>query len=118
MGFKTRCVLGHLIIAISICFRSERAVAAGTRLRPACRLVKRKALLRKLLAGVPRRHVLFVQDLPAKALLFHAMQGAGLTIEGVMAKRKDGIYRPGVRFEDWLKIKMPGWQDGRVWRDN
>jgi bifunctional non-homologous end joining protein LigD len=34
-----------------------------------------------------------------------------------LGKRKDSIYRPGVRSEDWLKIKMPGWQDGRVWQN-
>ncbi len=79
-------------------------------------LVDRKALLQQLLAGVPKRHVLFVGDLPADADLFKAMVLAGLRIEGVVAKRRASPYRPGVRSADWLKIKRPGWQNGRLWR--
>jgi bifunctional non-homologous end joining protein LigD len=45
-----------------------------------------------------------------------AMVGVGLEIEGVMAKRRDSIYQPGVRSDSWRKIKRPGWRDGRVWR--
>jgi bifunctional non-homologous end joining protein LigD len=39
----------------------------------------------------------------------------GLEIEGVMAKRRDSIYQPGVRSTDWVKIKRPGWREGRNW---
>jgi hypothetical protein len=42
--------------------------------------------------------------------------GLELPIEGVMAKRRDSIYGPGVRSPDWAKIKRPGWQVGRNWR--
>jgi ATP-dependent DNA ligase len=35
--------------------------------------------------------------------LFHLMKEKG--IEGIIAKRKDSIYRPGKRTSDWLKIK-------------
>lgn len=64
---------------------------------------------------------MFVGDLPADAALFQSMtlpepQGLGLQIEGVMAKRKDSQYLPGVRSADWRKIKRPGWQEGRAWR--
>lgn len=79
-------------------------------------LVERKAMLQLLLAPCDRNAVLFLGDLPADAALFAAMVGAGLQIEGVMAKRRDSRYRPGVRSEDWLKIKRPGWQEGRRWR--
>ena len=30
---------------------------------------------------------------------------AGLDVEGVVAKRVDSPYRPGVRSRDWLKLK-------------
>ena len=39
-----------------------------------------------------------------------------LKIEGVVAKRKTSTYQPGVRSSDWLKVKGPGWQEGRGWR--
>lgn len=77
-------------------------------------LLERKALLQELLDGVPG--VLFVKDLPADSGLFKAMELAGLKIEGVVAKRKASTYQPGVRSPDWLKIKRPGWQEGRTWR--
>jgi bifunctional non-homologous end joining protein LigD len=78
-------------------------------------LVERKPLLQQLLADIPKQCVLFVGDLPADAGLFQAMVGAGLTIEGVVAKRRASPYRPGVRSPDWRKIKRPGWQQGRRW---
>lgn len=77
-------------------------------------LLERKALLQELLADVPG--MLFVKDLPADSGLFKAMELAGLKIEGVVAKRKTSTYQPGVRSSDWLKVKGPGWQEGRGWR--
>jgi len=35
-------------------------------------------------------------------------QVLALQMEGVVAKRLDSIYQPGVRSWDWLKIKRPG----------
>jgi ATP-dependent DNA ligase len=32
-------------------------------------------------------------------------------MEGIVAKRKDGIYRPGKRSPDWLKIKSSPQQE-------
>ena len=63
-------------------------------------LVARKALLEQLLGQVAG--VLVVKDLPADAALFKSMtlpepEGLGLPIEGVVAKRKDSRYLPGVR---------------------
>jgi len=52
--------------------------------------------------------------LPADEHIFQAMVAAGIQVEGVMAKRKLSPYRPGVRSDDWLKIKRPGWQEGRT----
>lgn len=79
-------------------------------------LLERKAALEELLAGLRKSAILFVGDLPADADLFRAMVGAGLQIEGVVAKRKDSTYQPGARSPAWRKIKRSGWQDGRIWR--
>lgn len=79
-------------------------------------LVERKQLLQALLAGIPMQSILFVGDLPADEKVFQAMVAAGLKIEGVMAKRRASTYQPGVRSPDWVKIKRPGWQEGRNWR--
>jgi len=79
-------------------------------------LTERKARLRQLLAPCECAAVMFLGDLPADARIFKAMVGAGLQVEGVVAKRKASPYRPGVRSDDWRKIKRPGWQIGRLWR--
>jgi ATP-dependent DNA ligase len=78
-------------------------------------LMERKERLKELLAPCTGG-VLFIGDLPADATLFQAMVNAGLKIEGVMAKRRNSTYRPGVRSREWAKVKRPGWQEGRIWR--
>jgi ATP-dependent DNA ligase len=79
-------------------------------------LTERKARLEQLLACSQNPDVLVVGMLPAEERVFHAMVAAGLKIEGLVAKRKDSTYRPGQRTDDWVKIKRPGWQEGRKWR--
>jgi bifunctional non-homologous end joining protein LigD len=32
----------------------------------------------------------------------------GLKLEGLVAKRLDSLYQPGMHSMDWLKIKRPG----------
>ena len=32
-----------------------------------------------------------------------------LDVEGLVAKRLDGLYRPGQRSTDWIKLKTPAW---------
>jgi bifunctional non-homologous end joining protein LigD len=88
----------------------------GTRVmdRP---LAERKALLQQLLKDMPPVWVMFVGALPADAAVFEAMLDAGLQIEGVMAKRRDSTYQPGVRSPDWANIKRSGWQEGRNWKN-
>lgn len=77
-------------------------------------LLKRKAILEKLLADVPKRALMFVGDLPAEAELYEAV--LGLKLESFMAKKKDSLYTSGQRSFDWRKIcKRPGWQEGRTW---
>jgi ATP-dependent DNA ligase len=83
-------------------------------------LVERKRRLEQLVAG--RAGILFVKDLPADAALFQAMTlpkekgGLGLPIEGVVAKRKASAYHPGVRSDEWRKVKRPGWNADRIWK--
>jgi ATP-dependent DNA ligase len=80
-------------------------------------LVRRKELLWELIALIddPKPALFFVKDLPADANLFRSMTlpktqgGSGLVIEGVIAKRRDSTYRPGVRSDDWRKITRHGW---------
>lgn len=79
-------------------------------------LVERKACLAKMLAKVPKQVLLYVGDFSADAGLFQEVVMA-LRLEGFVAKRKDSLYVPGLRSPDWRKIKRPGWQQGRVWRN-
>jgi bifunctional non-homologous end joining protein LigD len=39
---------------------------------------------------------------------------ASLDVEGVVAKRVDSPYRPGVRSGDWLKLKTVDWKRGHA----
>jgi bifunctional non-homologous end joining protein LigD len=39
---------------------------------------------------------------------------ASLDVEGVVAKRVDSPYRPGVRSGDWLKLKTMDWKQGHA----
>ena len=41
---------------------------------------------------------------------------AELDVEGVVAKRVDSPYRPGVRSGDWLKLKTVDWKRGHAQR--
>lgn len=76
-------------------------------------LVERKARLAQLLGGLDG--ILVVSELPAEAELF-GQAVLPLKLEGFVAKRRDSPYLPGIVSRDWLKIKRPGWQEGRSWR--
>lgn len=78
-------------------------------------LVERKAMLAHLLAPLKGRLVV-VGEFPADTPLFEQIV-LGAKLEGFMAKRLASPYLPGVVSPDWLKIKRPGWQDGRTWRN-
>jgi bifunctional non-homologous end joining protein LigD len=77
-------------------------------------LVARKAMLQELLQPLHGRLVI-VGDFPAEAGLFEQAVVAA-RLEGFVAKRLASPYQPGIRSRDWLKIKRPGWQEGRTWR--
>ncbi len=66
-------------------------------------LLKRKEILMRLLPGRGRLRALDHLSDDGRPL-FELCKHEGL--EGIVAKRKDAIYRPGPkRFEDWVKIK-------------
>lgn len=68
-------------------------------------LTERKAILRRVVPKVPAP-VLYVDHFEERGVgLFRAVCGADL--EGIVAKRKDGLYVPGER--SWIKIKNPGY---------
>lgn len=66
-------------------------------------LYKRKSALKSLLPKSPI--VLYQDEIMTYGIPAYKMaQGEGL--EGVLAKRVDSIYRPGIRTKDWLKFKV------------
>jgi len=77
-------------------------------------LIERKAMLQQLLAPL-KGLLVAVSELPAEADLFNRFV-MGVKLEGFVAKRLASAYQPGVISRDWLKIKRPGWQEGRTWR--
>ena len=67
-------------------------------------LTERKALLEPL-RGLPA--VLVVDHMPTEGeWLFE--EALRLQLEGIVAKKLDAPYKPGVRSRDWLKIKRKG----------
>jgi bifunctional non-homologous end joining protein LigD len=77
-------------------------------------LYKRQAQLAKLFApSLPS--VLLVTGVPSEGVWLY-QQAVALRIEGIVAKRLDSVYRPGVRSPDWLKIKRPGAVPAERWR--
>lgn len=67
-------------------------------------LIERKKLLDPL-RGLPGVLVVDYVAEEGEALYQHVL---ALKLEGLVAKRLDSPYRPGVRSLDWLKIKRPG----------
>ena len=65
-------------------------------------LIERKKILSREL--VESEHVTLIDYFPEKGEdYFQAALKVG--IEGVMAKREDSVYQPGIRSPDWMKIK-------------
>ncbi len=83
----------------------------------------RKKTLRETVVDSP--HVLFAEHVERDGIaLFQEARSAG--IEGIVGKRADSLYRPGIRSPDWLKIKswrsqscvIAGYTAGRGKRSN
>jgi bifunctional non-homologous end joining protein LigD len=69
-------------------------------------LLKRKARMFKRLAGLPSILPMAHVDAEHGQELFEMAKQ--LKIEGIVAKRADSVYKPGVRTSDWVKIKRAG----------
>ena len=66
----------------------------------------RKKTLRETIVNSP--HILFAAHVERDGTsLFDVARGSG--VEGIVGKRADSLYRPGVRSPDWVKIKS--WRD-------
>jgi bifunctional non-homologous end joining protein LigD len=68
-------------------------------------LLQRKWHLAKLLANVP--YTLPVGEIVGDGIAMYTA-AVQLQLEGIVAKKLDAPYQPGVRSRDWLKIKRPG----------
>lgn len=70
------------------------------------RVLDRKQRLASVL-GSKRPNILYVGHFSEQvAALFRHV--ATLKLEGLVAKRADSIYRPGIRSTDWVKVKRKG----------
>lgn len=67
-------------------------------------MLERKAILADLLAPGPR-FVLLVGHFEEHAETLFESAVHQLKLEGLVAKRSDSVYRPGVRSADWVKVK-------------
>ncbi|MBT2299303.1 hypothetical protein J7E70_02395 [Variovorax paradoxus] len=70
-------------------------------------LIERKARLAKLLE-VPRPSVLFVNHFDNEEHDIHSIVRDAVVpfeLEGLVAKRKNSVYQPGIRSSDWVKVK-------------
>ena len=83
----------------------------------------RKKTLRETIVDSP--HILFAEHVERDGIaLFEEARTSG--IEGIVGKRADSVYRPGVRSPDWVKIKswrsqscvIVGYTAGRGRRSN
>jgi bifunctional non-homologous end joining protein LigD len=82
-------------------------IAQGGRDVTGLPLHERKARLERLFTPRPRSALLVVTAIPEEGEAFFR-QAVELELEGLTAKRRDSIYRPGERSSDWRKIKRKG----------
>ena len=75
-------------------------------------LLARKGALQRLWGFIAPAHTLYVQHIsgddiphPITWLFQQALQHQ---LEGIIGKREDSIYEPGIRSKSWFKLKRPG----------
>lgn len=68
---------------------------------------ERRRILEDLRLSGPGRHTAPSFRVPPVDLLASCNE---LGLEGVIVKRLDSVYRPGVRSRDWLKFKTDSWR--------
>jgi bifunctional non-homologous end joining protein LigD len=72
-------------------------------------LLKRKAALGRLLKVVPPRVLLVSHFTPLDGIgRIFTERIVPLELEGLVGKRADSVYQPGVRSRDWVKYKRAG----------
>lgn len=69
-------------------------------------LTERLGLLEQVLPAAPRWQA--VQSFPGEQGPDLWQGVLAMELEGVVAKRRSSLYRPGIRTQDWLKIKKKG----------
>ena len=97
---------GYKLGADPVVFCAFDVLVAGGRDLTKQPLAKRKARLEALLASPPPSTLHVSHVVGAGQWLYS--QAAELKLEGIVAKRLDSPYLPGVRSDTWLKIKRPG----------
>jgi bifunctional non-homologous end joining protein LigD len=70
-------------------------------------LLKRKATLAKILKTAPPA-IMYVGHFDSGAVQLFKNAVIPLKLEGLVAKRANSVYRPGVRSSDWVKVKRKG----------
>lgn len=70
-------------------------------------LLKRKAALAKILKK-PLPSIMYMSHFETGAAQLFKEAVIPLKLEGLVAKRVDSIYQPGVRSSDWVKVKRKG----------
>lgn len=83
-------------------------------------LIKRKELLKELVRTSKIKNLRYSDHIEGKGVKFFDAAGKK-GFEGIMAKKDDSDYKPGVRTENWLKIKthkrqevvIGGWTEPR-----
>lgn len=65
-------------------------------------LLERKSLIEDVIAGLD--HVFYCDHLESMGNTFYD-QAVAAGMEGIMAKKADSTYTPGIRTENWLKIR-------------
>jgi bifunctional non-homologous end joining protein LigD len=68
-------------------------------------LLKRKELLKMLLAKHDNKHILYSDHIEEKGIDF-LKEASKKNLEGIIAKDGNSVYRVGRRSKEWLKIKL------------
>ena len=83
-------------------------LAEGEVIRISEPLLKRKARLQQVLGARPLPAVLVVGHFEDSGRQIFEQAVHQLKLEGLVAKRADSPYRPGIRSPDWVKVKRKG----------
>src|SRR5690606_21312682 len=74
-------------------------------------LLERKSLIPELIEGL--ENIVFCEHVETKGVSFYK-SATQKGMEGIIAKKSDAIYLPGIRTENWLKIKAVDSQEALI----